>query len=79
MFNYGLRTLLTMKDSLTENFYESESFKTGNITTMDARDIRIVVDFWITDPPYADAVNYHELSDFFLVWHDLVIRQHFPE
>ena len=22
-------------------------------------------DYWITDPPYADAVNYHELGDYF--------------
>lgn len=25
-------------------------------------------DFWITDPPYADAVNYHEITEFFIAW-----------
>jgi putative DNA methylase len=25
-------------------------------------------DFWITDPPYADAVMYHEITDFFIAW-----------
>ncbi|HBP0460594.1 TPA: DUF1156 domain-containing protein [Pseudomonas aeruginosa] len=25
-------------------------------------------DLWITDPPYADAVNYHEITEFFIAW-----------
>ena len=25
-------------------------------------------DMWITDPPYADAVNYHEITEFFIAW-----------
>ncbi|MCD8476184.1 MAG: hypothetical protein LRY40_07455 [Shewanella fodinae] len=25
-------------------------------------------DLWITDPPYADAVNYHEVTEFFISW-----------
>jgi hypothetical protein len=36
-------------------------------------------DIWITDPPYADAVNYHELSEFFLAWNDTVLREVFPD
>src|SRR5690606_31062842 len=35
--------------------------------------------FWITDPPYADAVNYHELGDFFLAWYDKQIPKLFPD
>ena len=23
---------------------------------------------WITDPPYADAVNYHEITEYFIAW-----------
>lgn len=37
------------------------------------------VDFWITDPPYADAVNYDELSEFFLAWYDKPLTRLFPE
>jgi len=36
-------------------------------------------DLWITDPPYADAVNYHELADFFLAWYDRQLARTFPE
>ncbi len=25
-------------------------------------------DLWITDPPYADAINYHEITEFFIAW-----------
>jgi hypothetical protein len=35
-------------------------------------------DLWITDPPYADAINYHELADFFLVWYDKQLAKDFP-
>lgn len=25
-------------------------------------------ELWITDPPYADAVNYHEITEYFIAW-----------
>ncbi len=34
---------------------------------------------WITDPPYADAVAYHELADFFLAWYDKQLLKAFPQ
>ena len=40
----------------------------NEIKPCDARMIDSTCDLWITDPPYADAVNYHELSEFFLSW-----------
>ncbi len=45
----------------------------------DARDLRETCDLWITDPPYADAVNYHELGDYFLAWYDKQLTKAFPE
>jgi adenine-specific DNA methylase len=42
----------------------------GTAFLSDARDLRETCDLWITDPPYADAVNYHELGDFFLAWYN---------
>ncbi len=32
-------------------------------------------DYWVTDPPYADAVNYHEITEFFIAW----LRRNPPE
>jgi hypothetical protein len=51
----------------------------GKLTQIDARDLRETCDLWITDPPYADAVNYHELGDFFLAWYDKQLANAFPE
>jgi adenine-specific DNA methylase len=44
----------------------------------DGRAVRWTCDFWITDPPYADAVCYHEVSEFFLAWYERGLSQLFP-
>ncbi|MFM2058720.1 MAG: hypothetical protein RLY71_3105 [Pseudomonadota bacterium] len=51
----------------------------SHTAVMDARDLTNTNDLWITDPPYADAVNYHELGDFFLAWYDRQLTQSFPD
>ena len=51
----------------------------GQIATADARDLRNTCDLWVTDPPYADAINYHELGDFFLAWYDKQLVRAFPD
>lgn len=48
------------------------------VEATDARDITKSCDIWLTDPPYADAINYHELGDFFLAWLDKTIATVFP-
>mgnify|MGYP005851333155 CR=1 FL=1 len=61
-----------------------DRFKDIAITTKsdtqicDARDISETCTLWITDPPYADAVNYHELGDFFLAWQETLLGRAFP-
>ena len=57
---------------------EFDSTFTGEVLPIDARDLREIADIWITDPPYADAVNYHELGDFFLAWYDKQLACSFP-
>ena len=51
----------------------------AEISTSDARDLQTSCDLWVTDPPYADAVNYHELGDFFFAWYDKQVAHAFPE
>ena len=50
----------------------------GTAIATDARATTIERDIWLTDPPYADAVNYHELSEFFLVWYEKWLPEIFP-
>ena len=45
----------------------------------DARNTNVKNNLWITDPPYADAVNYHELTEFFLAWDKKFIEKIFPD
>jgi adenine-specific DNA methylase len=49
------------------------------IETADARSSSNNSDIWITDPPYADAINYHELSEFFLAWYQKSLPLVFPD
>jgi adenine-specific DNA methylase len=43
----------------------------------DLKNLPISVDLIISDPPYADNVNYSELSDFFYVWLRLVLQDRY--
>ncbi|GAM11827.1 hypothetical protein OR1_04145 [Geobacter sp. OR-1] len=50
-----------------------------NVKVVDARQIDYSNDFWITDPPYADAINYHELTEYFLAWYGKKLTSLFPD
>ncbi len=78
--NYSNRPLLMLlKTWTTPSLPESPFNTSARVVSSDARDIRHTCDLWITDPPYADAINYHELGDFFLAWYDKQLGKVFPE
>ena len=81
-YNQALNTLCTYANRGFLNLKISwmfravaEDFNSGNnlVQPCDAREISSIQDIWITDPPYANAVNYHELCAFFLAWYDKLI------
>jgi adenine-specific DNA methylase len=78
--NYSNRPLLMLPTGWPM-FTEALPVRTraSQVSNADARDLRQTCDLWITDPPYADAVNYHELGDFFLAWFDKQLTHVFPE
>lgn len=81
LFNYSARALAKLGDTfsvLSECSGDSSTYRSTTILT-DARDLTQTCDLWVTDPPYADAVNYHELGDFFLAWYDKQITKAFPD
>ena len=41
----------------------------SEVVSVDARAFPFDVDLFITDPPYADMVNYEELTEFFTAWY----------
>jgi adenine-specific DNA methylase len=79
LFNYSTRPLQMLDSAqivLSKSFYRNS---VSSIQVIDARDLDRQCDIWLTDPPYADAVNYHELGDFFLAWYDKQLVKAFPE
>jgi putative DNA methylase len=77
-YNYSTRGFNLLK-SLMIDIKKEDLHGSSSITVSDARDITEDMDFWITDPPYADAVNYHELADFFLSWYQRYLPKSFPD
>ena len=83
-FCYAGRGLIYIKPIIFDSTTISDAtalakFDSFKVSCVDARDLRETCDFWITDPPYADAVNYHELGDFFLACYDKRLAKAFPE
>ena len=80
LFNFSCRPLPALKASLQlfNRVNDVTVMDNSVVQTADARDLRQTCDLWITDPPYADAVNYHELGDFFLAWYDKQLPKIFP-
>lgn len=78
LFNYSVRPLTALKTSVLNFDSNVMRFGKSQLQLSDARDLGETCDFWITDPPYADAVNYHELGDFFLAWYDKQLSKAFP-
>jgi adenine-specific DNA methylase len=80
LFNFGSKSGCSVKGYFVRPELNEPPFNSRTLTQLsDARDLRETCDFWITDPPYADAVNYHELGDFFLAWYDKQLAKAFPE
>lgn len=79
LFTWANRPFTGMKESILFNQSRGEIDSNSTVYPADARDIHHSCDLWITDPPYADAVNYHELADFFLAWYDKQLDKAFPE
>lgn len=79
LYNYQSRSIASIKTSGLSLGSSCEQRLSGSVELVDARDISHECDIWVTDPPYADAVNYHELGDFFLAWQDRLLKLSFNE
>lgn len=79
LFNWGARSLIMLKTTWLGTINGCETNRNTVVKLSDAREVAKITDYWITDPPYADAVNYHELSEFFLAWDKTILTAVFPE
>ena len=79
LMNFAIRGWGPMRDPFILQIPSAHVDDAGTVALCDARVVDAECDFWITDPPYADAVNYHELSEFFLAWDKTLLKKAFPE
>lgn len=77
-YNYGTRPLIDLANIWSIKLNTNFKLNNATVSLQDAREIDEESDIWITDPPYADAVNYHELTEFFLSWDNKVLEENFP-
>ena len=67
--NYGQRSYGFLMDFM---LLDMKSFclnqETHFVQNQSCVDLDTTSNLWITDPPYADAVNYEEITEFFIAW-----------
>ena len=76
--NYGVRPLKALDTTWLPRINTSSVTGKSDIRVTDARQVEPTCDLWITDPPYADAVCYEEISELFLAWYHDRIPHLFP-
>jgi putative DNA methylase len=79
LWNFGVRPAAALDTTWFAALSQADIAGGGRVMPCDARSVPAKIDCWITDPPYADAVNYEEVSEFFLVWHERRIPELFRE
>jgi adenine-specific DNA methylase len=79
LYNYGLRPLTRLDETAHIEVLAASVSEDGQAEPLDARRIKRNCDLWLTDPPYADAINYHELGEFFLAWYEKPLQRLLPE
>ena len=79
LFNYSARATYSLHTAFFGQWKTNQVGAEHRVEPSDARSVSVDCDIWLTDPPYADAIYYHELSEFFLAWYDKQLYKCFPE
>jgi putative DNA methylase len=68
-FNYGVRAFSYLENIMGEE-YRRPSLIPGkkSVGVAPAAAVSTDNDIYVTDPPYADAIHYHEITEFFIAW-----------
>jgi len=77
--NYAGRGLIGLEPQLLTEHGCYPALGVKKAALADARTVSEICHVWITDPPYADAVNYEELSEYFLAWYVPHLKDAFPD
>lgn len=76
-YNYGCRAAVSALRDFSAFSIPRTCELSGSlqIQSANATEVTVQNDIWITDPPYADAVNYDEITEYFIAW----LRRNPPE
>ena len=78
-YNFGCRASVGLIPALQKTFPQIELHGHAEVVTRQASAVENSNDIYVTDPPYADAVNYHEITEYFIAWARALGRQVFPD
>ncbi len=68
LINFAVRASLGLRSLVAGPTRSMELTGPRRIETVPGSSVAEECDIWVTDPPYADAVVYHELTEFFISW-----------
>lgn len=68
LYNYPSRASSYLMGNFTSEHGRFPIFTNKIVNSNSASALKMGADIWIYDPPYADAVHYHEITEFFIAW-----------
>ena len=68
LYNWGSRGLVDLIGYIQLDTKQSPVRQSFTLNATPADKLTERSELWVTDPPYADAVNYHEITEFFIAW-----------
>ena len=68
MFNWACRSSISLQETIKTNITNSPVSGKRHVYTSGADKTKNPIDYFITDPPYADSVRYEEITEFFIAW-----------
>jgi putative DNA methylase len=78
LFNYGVRPCSEILSMFVDTIGSSAPMPSApKIVVSPAHTSLSSSDVIVTDPPYADAINYHEITEFFIAWLRKKVPQQF--
>jgi putative DNA methylase len=66
--NYGCRAFAYLAASILAPYPSEKANLKGVVAVRPGHDTQQCCDVYVTDPPYGDAVMYHEITEFFIAW-----------
>jgi adenine-specific DNA methylase len=68
LYSYGSRSCFSMRDAIALEFGRCPLNVDHHLDCSPASRINENCQLFISDPPYADAIHYHEITEYFIAW-----------